>query len=305
MRVVVALWLLFGAACSSTPQAPRPDWAEVVRREADPRIVTNASIRKRIADSGHAWLVRDKKSGIELVLIPAGSYLRGAVPGDPDAKKYEKPPHHIAISRPFYLGRTEVTNGQYRRYRTNHDSKSFGDISLNQDEQPAVYVSWVDARGFCEAFEFRLPTEAEWEYALRAHTRTLYPWGDNIRGGQGHGNLCDNGAVVRMGWAGPGFPWVDGFSATAPVGRFLPNGFGVQDLVGNAWEWCADWFSTNEYENCANGVTDPSGPTMGRTRVRRGSCYSFLPRYARCSCRDHRSPTFRRPDTGFRVVRDP
>ncbi|MEZ6197395.1 MAG: SUMF1/EgtB/PvdO family nonheme iron enzyme [Planctomycetota bacterium] len=263
----------------------------------------------RDQNSGLPMEVTDKTTGIELVLIPAGEFMMGAVPGDAEAGDDEKPQHRVVISRPFYLGKFEVTNRQYRRFRSAHGSKDFKGVSLDGDEQPAVFVSWNEARAFCDRFGFRLPTEAEWECAARGQTRsgatTRFLWGDSPDGGRGWANVLGPAANKRFEFPTDSFVFDDGFDVTAPVGRFRANEFGLHDMTGNVWEWCADWSGSGAYQGRGGGARDPEGPTTGQSRLVRGGSWDGSPRYCRLSSRSSADPANENPVLGFRVARTP
>ncbi len=230
----------------------------------------------------------------------------------------EQPQHRVRVSRPFYLGAHEVTRGQFAEfvraanYRTEAERDDEGGSGFDvdsgrhetgkkyswrdtgfpqSDEHPVVNVSWNDAVAFCdwlsriEGRTYRLPTEAEWEYACRAGTTTLFSTGDE-----------PEGVVTVANLAGAG----DGFPFTAPVGSFKANAFGVFDMHGNVWEMCADWFDPNYYSY--SPATDPKGPLLGSSRISRGQTWDGGGPDARSAHRDCIAPTIRGASTGFRVA---
>ncbi|MBN2492187.1 MAG: formylglycine-generating enzyme family protein [Planctomycetes bacterium] len=225
--------------------------------------------------------IRHERTGIELVLIAPGSYWRGASEGDGEAQDDEKPRHKVTLTQAFYLGKYEVTNAQYRQFRADHDSGELKGLSLNGASQPVVRVSWEDAQAFCERFGFRLPTEAEWEYACRAGTT-----------GARYGELD------AIAWHGE--DWETGHHA---VGGKRANAWGLHDMIGNVWEWCEDRYGSDEYSRCGSGVTDPTGPTSGDYRVLRGGSWGNGPGLCRSFRRSRLAPAFRLDDAGFRVAR--
>ncbi len=234
--------------------------------------------------------ITHRETGIAMVLIPAGTYRRGASDGDAEAGNDEKPAHSVEITRPFYLGKYEVTNEEYRRFEKDHDSGSLGS-SLNGANQPVVNVSWMEAKAFCDRFGLRLPTEAEWEYACRAGTSTRYPWDGDVGSGPANAN-----------WSGDD----DGFPVTSDVGRFRANGFGLHDMIGNVWEWCSDRYGEKEYGRFSNvGAVDPTGPAQGEWRVLRGGSWIDLPGFCRSSYRRRLALSIRNVYFGFRVARTP
>ena len=242
--------------------------------------------------------------------------------------------HRVRITKPFYLGVHEVTVGQFRQFveATGHEtdmrktakggwgwSESDGKTEgpnpkytwrdtgwLQTDAHPVVNTSWNDAMAFCdwlsrkEGKEYRLPTEAEWEYACRAGTTTLYYHGDDPQGVTQVGNVRDASAERRLhkSWS-PHTP-DDGHLFTAPVGGFRPNGFGLYDMLGNACEWCADWYADNYYE--ASPADDPTGPIAGARHVFRGAFWGEPPDYCWSAFRPMLPPGARHESLGFRIV---
>jgi formylglycine-generating enzyme required for sulfatase activity len=228
--------------------------------------------------------------GMRLVLIPAGDYLMGSPASDSDARDDEKPQHPVRITRPFYLGATEVTQGQYRLVTGQNPSYFKG-----SDELPVENVSWDDAVAFCdklnekeraslEGYTYRLPTEAEWEDACRARSTTRYSFGNDAA------SLGD-------------YAWYDGNSGseTHPVGQKRPNAYDLHDMHGNVWEWCQDWYDKDYYGRSPR--SDPPGPPGAAFRVRRGGSWSRDPAIARSAYRNGRTPEDRNFDFGFRVAR--
>ncbi len=229
----------------------------------------------------------------------------------------EHPQHRVRITKPFYLGTYHVTRGQFRQfvadtaYKTDAgkgenpgaygwdpDKKVFGfnakyswrNVGFEQtDEHPAVNVSWNDAVEFCKWLSkkdrktYRLPTEAEWEYACRAWTTTRYYSGDDPETLAKAGNVADAAAKAKF----PGWTWTlkanDGYAFTAPVGKFKPNAFGLYDMHGNAWQWCADWYGAEYYAK--SPIDDPIGPDSGDFRVLRGGSWDGWPFFTRSADR--------------------
>ena len=208
-----------------------------------------------------------------------------------DRMYHESPRHVVEISQPFYIGAHEVTVGQFRRfvgstdYETTAETDPKGGFGWNEgfwiqspefnwknvgfeqsDDHPVSNVSWEDAVEYCkwlsteENATFRLPTEAEWEYACRAGSTTWFHNGDRDEGLKLIANIADlslSEISENVEW---GRPWNDGFAFTAPVGRFQPNALGIFDMHGNAWEWCSDWYGQKYYGE--SGSVDPIGPSL-------------------------------------------
>jgi len=217
------------------------------------------------------------------VWVPAGEFMMGSEHGQEDAT----PVHRVRITRGFWLGKCEVTNAQYRR-SCGATGREFPEDSSQGDDHPVVCVSWDDAWAYCAHHGLRLPTEAEWEYAARGSEGRVYPWGDEWDDGK----CCSSDSVGPQG-------------RTQPVGSF-PAGAswcGAQDLAGNVFEWCWDWYGTGYYGD--SPVADPRGPTAGDYRVLRGG--AWLHYAGRSSCVDRFSyhPRAQNGDLGFRCALTP
>jgi formylglycine-generating enzyme required for sulfatase activity len=253
-----------------------------------------------------------------------------------DCFKIEYPRHRVRISRPFYMGAYHVTRGQFRRfvedtgYKTDAEkgddpgangvdlekgaffgfqkNRSWHDVAFQQaDDHPVVNVSWNDAVAFCgwisrkEGKSYRLPTEAEWEYACRARTTTRYWCGNDPEKLAEVANTADAGVKARFpGGSGPAIRAKDGYVFTSPVGSFHANPFGLCDMHGNAWQWCADRCGGRYYEQ--SPVDDPTGPAAGAMRILRGGAWNFGPIDCRSSQRIALSPASRNDHSGFRIV---
>jgi len=276
---------------------------------------------------------------MKFVLIPAGEFLMGSPRkdlSDMTAEANEFPQHRVSITRPFYLGVHEVTLGAFRRfvddtaYKTDSEKDEDGDDGWNEaegrmegpapkyswrnhgfpqdDGHPVTGVSWNDAVAFCqwlskqEGRTYRLPTEAEWEYACRAGTSTAYCYGDDQEGVVEFGNVVDATATAKWG-AYMAIDSADGFAFTSPVGSFRPNAFGLYDMHGNAWEWCADIHDDEYYAESPQA--DPPGPTSGTWRVRRGGAFDDGVVSARSASRMGDWPDFYCVSPGFRLALEP
>ncbi|MFY3386047.1 formylglycine-generating enzyme family protein [Paracidovorax sp. MALMAid1276] len=177
------------------------------------------------------------------------------------------------------------------------------------DNHPVVNVTWNDAQAMArwlsrtDGHVYRLPTEAEWEYACRAGTRTRYPHGDDPEGLVRVANTFDRDAAQHWPrWRQHALAGSDGYAFTAPVGRFAPNAWGLHDMLGNAWEWVADWHGDDYYARSPR--QDPQGPPEGSVRVRRGGSWHTWSFYARCGYRNWNSPQTRYTLVGMRLLRE-
>ncbi len=228
--------------------------------------------------------------GQRLVTIPAGKFLMGSSERGGDE---ERPVREVTISRPFQLSATEVTQGQWQAVMGTTPWKGKGYV-IEGDDYPATYVSWEDAMEFCRRLSsrpdekksgriYRLPTEAEWEYACRGGVAAEYCFGDDER-------MLDS------------FGWFTRNSEGHPqsVGKKLPNAFGLFDMHGNVWEWCSDWYDEDYYQNAP--ATDPQGPTSGSDRVLRGGGWSGEAANCRSASRNWSDPSNRHNLDGFRVA---
>jgi formylglycine-generating enzyme required for sulfatase activity len=230
--------------------------------------------------------------GQDLVLIPAGSFLMGSPEGEPGRESDEGPQHRVEITKAFYMGRTEVTQGQWRGVMGTEPWK--GESRVQEGEQNAAsYINWDDATEFCrrlsqrEGKTYRLPTEAEWEYACRAGTTTRFHFGD------------DESQLGEYAWFDGNAYYKDEKYAHR-VGQKKPNPFGLYDLHGNVYEWCGDWYDSDYY--ASSPLRDPRGPNSGSSRVLRGGSWRHEPYYVRCAYRSSGTPDDRNYGPGFRVV---
>ena len=227
--------------------------------------------------------------GMEFVLIPAGSFEMGC-PSDSEAcSDDEKPRHRVTISQPFYLGKFEVTQPQWESVMTDTPNPS----SFKGRDRPVENVSWEDVQKFIEKLNakeghnrYRLPTEAEWEYAARAGSTTAYSFGD------------DAGRLGHYAWY-----LSNAGTETYPVGQKQPNAWGLHDMHGNVWEWVQDWYDANYYS--AGAALDPLGPGAGEYRVLRGGSLYYDARECRSAYRGRNGPDVRSSNGGFRLALSP
>jgi formylglycine-generating enzyme required for sulfatase activity len=264
---------------------------------------------------------------MELAFIPSGRYIMGS----PSSQEFRQPdewPHRVEIVRPFYLGVCEVTVEQFGRfaeaagYRTEleradrpaHRATAILDGLIcepeyswrtpgftQQGDHPVVAVTWGDATAFCqwlsrcEGCRYRLPTEAEWEWACRAGQNTLAAAAGLLE--PDTANLRQTQAAAHRG-ADPS--WFDGYRFTAPVGVFRPDALGLHDMLGNVKEWCGDRYEVDYYRQA--DTRDPQGPSTGSARAIRGASFVSLPNDARPANRGYMQADLAYYDLGFRVV---
>jgi len=218
--------------------------------------------------------------GMEFELIQPGEFQMGA----PDGDKDEQPVHTVRISKPFYLGKYEVTQAQWQAVMGNNPSAFTGDPT-----RPVENVSWEDVQEFIRRLNtkeggttYRLPTEAEWEYAARAGTTTAYSFGN------------DKSQLSQYAW----YADTSG-SQTHPVGKLKPNAWGLYDMHGNVWEWVQDWYGPYP----AGAAVDPAGPSSGSHRVLRGGGWDNDAGTCRSASRYRWPPGSRYGHLGFRLLR--
>jgi formylglycine-generating enzyme required for sulfatase activity len=222
--------------------------------------------------------------GIEFVLIPSGSFIMGAKTSS-GAIDLVWPQHTVKISTPFYLGKYEVTQDQWEKVMGNNPSHFKGSM------YPVDQVSWEDVVEFIEKLNkmeghnrYRLPTEAEWEYAARSGTTELFFFGDN------------DSVLYKYAWYED-----NSNNTTHPVGQKEPNNWGLYDINGNVREWVQDWYEF-EYYFRTNSLNDPKGPLSGEYRVSRGGSWDSPVEHCRVFHRDFIFPYRRKITTGFRLV---
>jgi len=231
--------------------------------------------------------ITNKKSLLpEMVLIQPGKFRMGSLKSEKgrNSEGYYETQHEVTITKPFYLGKYEVTHEEWEGVMGNIPS----DLKWKGAKLPVTQMSWVDCKEFIRKLNtmtdggYRLPTEAEWEYACRAGTTTVYSFGDEITPND------ENYKDSKLG-------------KPVEVGSYSPNPFGLYDMHGNAGEWCEDWMEVY----IEGSVTDPKGPGTGKNRVIRGGAFYSSNARCRSSERGSLSPTHPIGDygTGFRLAR--
>ena len=270
-------------------------WGVVLEFEPNPTVITDPNWRDRIAATGLPWRLRDNTSGIEMLLVPPGTFMMGCSPSNLfGCGSNESPVHEVTLTQPFYLGRYEVTQAQWTAVMGSNPSffqSPSSQVSAAQvPKRPVERVSWNMIQGFEAATGLRLPTEAEWEYACRAGTQKAFnlpPTGSN-----------DDSLLGRLAWfAG------NSAQQTRPVGQKQVNNLGLHDLHGNVWEWVEDWYGGGYYAQ--SPAVDPPGPISGTSRVLRGGSWNFSSNGGRASGRDAISSGVVNNYFGFRAARTP
>jgi sulfatase modifying factor 1 len=295
---LLLLMLLIAVGCDDSPQTQQsteqefdlegssddeqPDEAEQPTKpvHADLPIIELPSITNTI--------------GMTLNKIPAGTFMMGSPDTEKDRQDDEHQ-HKVTISKAFYMQTTEVTQRQWKAVMGTEPWKGEDYVKEGPD-YPAVYVSWDDAVAYCkklsekESKTYRLPTEAEWEYACRAGAKTTWSFGDD------ENKLGDYAWYRENAWD------IDEKYAHQ-VRLKKPNAFGLYDMHGNVHEWCHDYFEEDYYKQ--SPAKDPTGPTSGSSRVLRGGSWGHYTRGTRSACRDRDAADFRnRVGVGFRLVRE-
>ena len=274
-----------------------------------------------------------KQTDGNMVFVKGGTFQMGSSDGQDD----EKSVHTVTVSD-FWMGKYEVTVTEFEKfvsetgYQTDAEKgdgsycwtgsawekkagvnwrcDAQGNVRRSSElNHPVIRVSWNDAVAYCDWLSrktgktYRLPTEAEWEYAARSGGKNYkYSWGNFGPEGKRGGNVADESAkrVWNCSWAWEGYD--DGFAFTAPVGSFDPNELGLYDMTGNVWEWCEDWYDAKYYQKSPQN--DPKGPSSGDYRVLRGGSWYDRPIDVRCAYRrGHGAPDARNYGGGFRVLR--
>jgi sulfatase modifying factor 1 len=270
-------------------------------------------------------VIRDCPTCPALTIVPAGRFKQGSARADGTSATFEKPPHWVLIARPFAISTNAVTVDEFRsfiaatgrdmrgcdtyedRWRIRPDAGWENPGFVQTGSHPVTCVSWDDAKAYAgwlsrtTAHRYRLPSAAEWEYAARAGGEAVRPWNADGSGACASANVADQRAARRYpGWAV--FPCDDGYVFTAPVGSFKANSFGLNDMLGNVFQWTDDCWHADY-----TGVpTDGSSRTYGDCSERelRGGSWFTTPEFVRASYRNHFGVNYRASSVGIRLVRD-
>lgn len=295
-----------------------------------PAQVVQASPAPAVSSAGtfpsSGTLIRDCPLCPELVVVPGGEYVMGSGKEEKLREPDEEPAHRVRVAGPIAVGKYEVTRGQYAAFARETAREQKGGCNSNRgrfhkdpkatwqnpgfeqkDDEPVVCVSWDDAQAYLAwlskktAKAYRLLNEAEWEYVARAGTKGRYHWAETDEA-----TVCRYASVADASIKGfslgmPMFPCSDGFTHTAPVGRFPANSFGVHDMLGNAWEWVEDCWN----EGYAGAPEEAQARLTGLCTVRvfRGGAWNSKPATVRAAYRDRESKDERHDNIGFRVAR--
>lgn len=241
--------------------------------------------------------MREGEPGPEMVVVPAGAFLMGSPDAEPGHLQHESPQHRVVFAKPFAVGRYAVTFDEYDRFCTASKRDRPGDGGWGRGKRPVVNVSWYDAQEYCAWLAaqtgqgYRLPNEAEWEYACRAGSTTAFWWGDAINTGQAN--------------YGGHWPYGGGASGefreqTVPADAFLPNPWGLYQMHGNVWEWCADHWHGDYSGAPDDGSLWADGDTD--FRVLRGGSWISHPGRLRSARRNRGGAVYRVGSRGFRVA---
>ena len=223
--------------------------------------------------------------GIEFILIPAGTFEMGSRELE-DGSSKEKPRHSVTLSKPFYLGKTEITQQQWKKVM------GYNPSLYRSPTLPVERVSWDEVKKFIKRLNerektdtYRLPTEAQWEYGARGNNPGSYCYGDDPKGEK----------LAQYGWFEK-----NANEQTHPVAELKPNGFGLHDMHGNVQEWVQDWFDRKYYSK--SPATDPNGPENGRKRGIRGGSWINPAWHCRSAARNYYSSDYVDSDIGFRLA---
>ncbi|MGA1400179.1 MAG: SUMF1/EgtB/PvdO family nonheme iron enzyme, partial [Phycisphaerales bacterium] len=263
------------------------DWATVLEFEPDPTVLTDPEARAAIIATGLPWRVRDNRTQIEMLLVPAGTFVMGCSPSlQSGCAGDENPIHQVILTRPFYLGRYEVTQAEWTALMGTNPSSFQG--QADSPQRPVENISWNRMTQFKAASGLRLPTEAEWEYACRAGTQTAY-----------HNSSSDAALLNEVAW----FSGNNSPGGTKAVGQKLANAWGFHDMHGNVHEWCEDWYSETYY--ASSPAVDPPGPEGGTFKVHRGGSWTSSALWVSSYDRGRAGSTIAEDRIGVRLARTP
>ena len=274
--LVGAVTLIEGCSNGKDPQEKEEPAVEKVTSVSNEKDITKEPTKKESSGKEEVTdLGKDVK--LEMILIPAGKFVMGS-PESEKGRSKDETQHEVTLTKPFYMGKYEVTQEQWEAVMVNNRSFYRG------PKLPVTSVSWENCQEFIKKLNaktsggYRLPTEAEWEYSCRAGTTTAYSYGDSITKNDSN---------------------VEGLS-TKVVGSYKPNAFGLYDMHGNVWEWCEDW----KVDYPKEAVIDPKGPEAGKNRVLRGGSFTGVGMHSRsANWFDNLPSTWNIDYLGFRLAK--
>ena len=269
---ILCALLAVASACDAPALNAASSWYEIVRQDPDPAVVTDAEARARMTATKLPWKVRDRKTGIVMLLCPPGEFMMGS-PASEKRRSKDEARHSVTITKAFYLSETEVTQESWQKVMGANPSQFKG------ANNPVERVSWNDCQKFCQSSGLRLATESEWEYACRAGTTTAYSFGAGITKQQAN---------------------FDPTKGTVACGSLPANQWGFREMHGNVWEWCED-----VYEATASSKQDAVNGNSSGLRVLRGGAWSNPANLVRSSYRGNLTPDDTYNNIGFRVAKAP
>ena len=345
--VVMVAALVGASQGGAVPEKPNPkpapaaapaatasplSWAEVLEQNPDPKVVTDADFLKRITETKLPWRVKDKFTGMEMLLVPPGKFMMGASPSDelalelekfvaensPQFKYSERPQHEVTITKAFYLGRNEVTQEQWMMVMGENPSlfqqsnaKLIAEVYLSKE-----FVDWSEIKMTAEEAKARADSVAKavkfnpvevisWDDCQKfcARTGMILPteaqWEYACRAGV---DKATYGELDQIGWN-----FDNANLTTHSVGQKAANALGFYDMIGNVNEWCQDWYEGDYYKSCEGGVVDPTGPAQSElgARVRRGGGWVGYANLCRASSRNAHAPGNPSNNIGCRFARTP
>ena len=319
-------------AAAPAPTSSLLSWAEVLEQNPDPKVVTDADFLKRITATKLPWRVKDKFTGMEMLLVPRGKFMMGASLGDkfamglekfmaekfPKNKYTERPQHMVTITKAFYLGRTEVTQEQWLKVMGENPSlfqqsnaKLIAEVYLSKRFIDVTKIKMTaegakaKADSAAKAVKFNPVEVISWDDCQKfcARTGMILPteaqWEYACRAGV---DKATYGELDQIGWN-----FDNANLTTHSVGQKAPNALGFYDMIGNVNEWCQDWYEGDYYKSCVDGVIDPTGPAQSElgARVLRGGGWADGAFYCRASDRHGDAPGFQNDIIGCRFARTP
>ncbi|MCX5664771.1 MAG: formylglycine-generating enzyme family protein [Planctomycetota bacterium] len=320
--------VMVAIGCEAKPLS----WAEVLEQNPDPKVVTDADFLKRIMETKLPWRVKDKFTGMEMLLVPPGKFMMGASPGDeyalevekllaeqvPQSKYSERPQHEVTITKAFYLGRNEVTQEQWLMVMGQHPSlfqqsnaKLIAEVYLSK-----AFVDWTDIKMTAEEAKARADSAAK---AVKFNPVEVISWDDCQKFCAKTGMILPTEAqweyACRAGVDKATYGELDQIAwnfdnanlTTHSVGQKAPNALGFYDMIGNVNEWCQDWYEGDYYKSCEGGVVDPTGPAQSElgARVLRGGGWRYAAGGCRASYRYSFAPGYQNDYLGCRFARTP